>query len=170
MAQQLVSAKVRTRTRLQGEAKCRLTFEELQQFADKLRELPCHIVEAPAIYRLLEQVRFAFHLLYFVEFLVVPSFTELSSSLTGGRVPGRGQAAAGTGRGPAAFDSAAAGAAGVSGTRRRLRHPPARDRPPQTGFYRVYRVFRAPQPVSRRLRTRLSFREPFFFLQSSSLF
>ena len=50
VAQQLVSAKVRTRTRLQGEAKCRLTLEELQQFVQQLKQIPCKIAEAPLIF------------------------------------------------------------------------------------------------------------------------
>ena len=50
VAQQLISTKVRTRTRLQGESKGRLTMDELRQFVDQLKQLPCKIAEAPAIY------------------------------------------------------------------------------------------------------------------------
>ena len=53
VAQQLISSKVRTRTRLQGEAKCRLSFEELQMF---VQQLPCQLAEAPAIYEMLTNV------------------------------------------------------------------------------------------------------------------
>ena len=56
VAQQLISSKVRTRTRLQGEAKCRLSFEELQMFVQQLQQLPCQLAEAPAIYELLTNV------------------------------------------------------------------------------------------------------------------
>ena len=50
VAQQLMSSKVRTRTRLQGEAKCRLTFEELQMFVVQLKQLPCKIAESQAVF------------------------------------------------------------------------------------------------------------------------
>ncbi len=50
VAQQLMSSKVRTRTRLQGEAKCRLTLEELQLFVQQLQKLPCKLPESEAIY------------------------------------------------------------------------------------------------------------------------
>lgn len=50
VAQQLMSSKVRTRTRLQGEAKCRLTLEELQLFVEQLKKLPCKLPESDAIY------------------------------------------------------------------------------------------------------------------------
>lgn len=50
VAQQLMSSKVRTRTRLQGEAKCRLTLEELQLFVQQLKKLPCKLPESEAIY------------------------------------------------------------------------------------------------------------------------
>lgn len=50
VAQQLMSSKVRTRTRLQGEAKCRLTLEELQLFVQQLKQLPCKLPESEAIY------------------------------------------------------------------------------------------------------------------------
>ena len=50
VAQQLMSSKVRTRTRLQGEAKCRLTFEELQMFVVQLKQLPCKITESQAVF------------------------------------------------------------------------------------------------------------------------
>lgn len=50
VAQQLMSSKVRTRTRLQGEAKCRLTFEELQMFVVQLKQLPCKISESEAVF------------------------------------------------------------------------------------------------------------------------
>ena len=50
VAQQLMSSKVRTRTRLQGEAKCRLTFEELQMFVVQLNQLPCKIAESQAVF------------------------------------------------------------------------------------------------------------------------
>ena len=50
MAEKLVSSKVRTRTRLQGEAKCRLTLDDLKLFVEQLRNLPCKLVEAPAVY------------------------------------------------------------------------------------------------------------------------
>ena len=49
VAQQLIACKVRTRNRLQGEAKNRLTFEELQLFAGQLDQLPCNLPETPAI-------------------------------------------------------------------------------------------------------------------------
>lgn len=50
VAQQLMSSKVRTRTRLQGEAKCRLSLEELQLFVQQLKQLPCKLPESDAIY------------------------------------------------------------------------------------------------------------------------
>lgn len=50
IAQQLVSSKVRTRTRLQGEAKCRLSIEELGLFVQQLKQLPCKLPESDAIY------------------------------------------------------------------------------------------------------------------------
>lgn len=52
VAQQLISSKVRTRTRLQGEAKCRVTLEELQLFCQQLEQLPCTIPESSAIFGL----------------------------------------------------------------------------------------------------------------------
>ncbi|EFX69009.1 hypothetical protein DAPPUDRAFT_301194 [Daphnia pulex] len=56
VAQQLMSSKVRTRTRLQGEAKCRLTLEELQLFVQQLKKLPCKLPESEAIYELFKNV------------------------------------------------------------------------------------------------------------------
>lgn len=50
VAQQLISSKVRTRTRLQGEAKCRLSIEELELFVKQLKQLPCKLPESDAIY------------------------------------------------------------------------------------------------------------------------
>ena len=50
VAQQLMSSKVRTRTRLQGEAKCRLTLEELHLFVQQLKKLPCKLPESDAIH------------------------------------------------------------------------------------------------------------------------
>uniref|UniRef100_A0A0P5I956 [histone H3]-trimethyl-L-lysine(4) demethylase n=1 Tax=Daphnia magna TaxID=35525 RepID=A0A0P5I956_9CRUS len=56
VAQQLMSSKVRTRTRLQGEAKCRLTLEELQLFVQQLKKLPCKLPESEAIHELFKNV------------------------------------------------------------------------------------------------------------------
>ena len=58
VAQQLMSSKVRTRTRLQGEAKCRLTLEELQLFVQQLQKLPCKLPESEAIHGI---TRMKFH-------------------------------------------------------------------------------------------------------------
>lgn len=49
VAQQLISSKVRTRTRLQGEAKCCLTLEELQLFVQQLKKLPCKLPDSELI-------------------------------------------------------------------------------------------------------------------------
>lgn len=61
VAQQLMSSKVRTRTRLQGEAKCRLTLEELQLFVQQLKKLPCKLPESEAIYGISTKCLSNFH-------------------------------------------------------------------------------------------------------------
>lgn len=70
VAQQLMSSKVRTRTRLQGEAKCRLTLEELQLFVQQLQKLPCKLPESEAIYGKKNLISFSLYpLLIFVYFI-----------------------------------------------------------------------------------------------------
>ena len=49
MAEKLMSSKVRTRTRLQGEAKCRITLDDLEIFVQQLQQLPCKLPETPSI-------------------------------------------------------------------------------------------------------------------------
>lgn len=70
IAQQLVSSKVRTRTRLQGEAKCRLSIEELGLFVQQLKQLPCKLPESDAIYSQL----FFFQTILFIHSSIVSLF------------------------------------------------------------------------------------------------
>jgi len=56
MAEKLMSSKVRTRTRLQGEAKCRITLDDLEIFVQQLQQLPCKLPETPSICELLKNV------------------------------------------------------------------------------------------------------------------
>ena len=57
MAEKLMIGKVRTRTRLQGEAKCRITLDDLEIFVQQLDQLPCKLSEAPSIYGIIPRLR-----------------------------------------------------------------------------------------------------------------